>query len=471
MWNRIYEEIEKERMMKDGDTVVAGVSGGADSVCLLYVLKEYAKIHEIKLIAAHIHHGLRDNADGDEAYVKALCTEWNVPLRVLHIDAKQVATDRKISVEEAGRQERYAFFRQILEEEKASGNGKIAVAHQQDDLCETMLFQLFRGSGISGLRGILPVSGNIIRPLLSVSRAEIENFLSEKGIAWREDESNEDVTYSRNRIRHEILPAAELVCDGAKEHMAKAAKRLREIEEYINAEADRAESLYVKESETEDGEAEILIRNEILDLPAALSGEILLRALAKVAGKSRDIGAVQVEALRDLYASQVGRKREFIYEVRAYREYAGIRLTCAEEKTLSDNKGTEQIDLPTREEDYPFLTKGDLSLECRIVPYDSNEEIPSDDYKKWFDYDIMKSGLCFRHPKEGDYITVTKEGGHKALKDYLKDEKIPARERGEVWVLAGGSNVWWVVGRRISEEAKVTEQTEKCLLISRVAND
>ena len=172
--NRIFEYINEYGMICDGDAVVAGVSGGADSVCLLILLAEYQKGHPFTLIAAHVHHGLRENADGDEAYVKELCERLHVPLKILHIDAKSEAERLGVSVEEAGRIKRYEFFREI------SKGGKIAVAHHRDDLCETMLFQMFRGSGISGLRGIQPVSGDIIRPLLSVSREEIEASLRKK---------------------------------------------------------------------------------------------------------------------------------------------------------------------------------------------------------------------------------------------------------------------------------------------------
>ena len=142
MIRKISDFIEKENMIGDGDVIVAGVSGGADSVCLLYVLKEYARTCPFTLIAAHVHHGLRKNADGDEAYVRSLCKEWNIPLHVLHIDAAKEAKEAGISVEEAGRVKRYEFFRQILNEEATAADGRIAVAHHMDDLSETMLFRV-----------------------------------------------------------------------------------------------------------------------------------------------------------------------------------------------------------------------------------------------------------------------------------------------------------------------------------------
>ena len=395
--------------------------------------------------------------------MQEICEEWDIPFRPLHIDAAAEAMAAGLSLQEAGRRKRYGFFREILKEKNAEENGKIAVAHHRDDLCETMLFQLFRGSGVSGMRGILPVSGNVIRPLLFLGKSEIEEFLRSENIRWREDESNAELVYARNRIRHEILPVAEEICEGAREHMAQSAERLRELEDFLKKEADRAEEEYLVPRA--DG---LLIRNEAAALPAALFGELILRTLVKTAGRSRDIGLAQVDGVKELFTSQVGRKREFIYEIRAYRDYEGVVLS-KNAISGSGNEGeyreeSEEIVLPDRESDYPFRTEGKISAVFEIADYDG-EEIPGSDCEKWFDYDIMKGGLCLRHPMDGDVITVTKEGGHKALKDYFKDEKIPFRERDKVWVLAGEHRIFWVIGHRIGEDGKIGENTEKCLKI------
>lgn len=498
--NRIFDYISEYGMIRDGDAVVAGVSGGADSVCLLTLLAEYQKGHPFTLIAAHVHHGLRENADGDEAYVKELCERLHVPLKILHIDAKSEAERLGVSVEEAGRIKRYEFFREI------SKGGKIAVAHHRDDLCETMLFQMFRGSGISGLRGILPVSGEIIRPLLSLSREEIEAYLKEEGISWRTDESNEELIFARNRIRHEILPVAEEICAGAKEHMAESAARLREIEEYIKAQAEIEKNKYLvyfpgKNEFGEDKEKaeaygqvadtadSILLKNEITELPKALSGELILQALCEVAGKKRDIGLVQVNAVYDLFSSQVGRKREFIYGLKAEREYEGVRLfqssgvteegkaeSKQDDKTDSKQEGqleglqdgiqdgiqeTVQVVLNGDE----FSLGGEYFVNARLLSGVSLKKIPTDSYTKWLNYDTINNCLVFRHPEKNDYLIINKEGGRKLLKDYFVNEKIPAKKRPALWVLADGDRILWVVGYRIGEDAKVTETTRTAIEI------
>lgn len=481
--NTVFNYINEYDMIRNGDAVVAGVSGGADSVCLLILLAEYQKGQPFTLIAAHVHHGLRENADGDEAYVKELCERIHVPLKILQIDAKSEAERLGVSVEEAGRIKRYEFFREIAK------GGKIAVAHHRDDLCETMLFQMFRGSGISGLRGILPVSGEIIRPLLSISREEIEAYLKEEGISWRTDESNEELIYARNRIRHEILPVAEEICAGAKEHMAESAARLREIEEYIKAQAETEKNKYLvyfpgKNEFREDTDS-ILIKNEITELPKALSGELILQALCEIAGRKRDIGLAQVEALYGLFFSQVGRKREFIYGLKAEREYEGVRLfqisgITEEGKTESkqDNKtDSKQHGQPEGLQDGiqetvqvvlngdEFSLGGEYFVNARLLSGVSLKKIPTDSYTKWLNYDTINNCLVFRHPEKNDYLIINKEGGRKLLKDYFVNEKIPAKKRPALWVLADGDRILWVVGYRIGEDAKVTETTRTAIEI------
>ena len=482
MYRQISKFIAENQMIKEGDTVVAGVSGGADSVCLLYMLSKYRETCPVHLIAVHVHHGLRENADGDEAYVGKLCESLNVPLKIFHIDAKKEAVERGVSVEEAGRIKRYELFRSVLDEE-GDGKGKIAVAHHKDDLCETMLFQMFRGSGISGLRGMLPVSGDVIRPLLCTGRAEIEEYLNSEGISWRTDESNSELIYARNRIRHEIMPIAEEICKGASDHMAESAKRLSEIEEYIKLQAGAEKDKYIRS--TKEGEKKsLLLLNETVSLPKALLGELILEALCEISGKKRDIGLVQVEAVTDLFSLQVGRKRELIYGILAEREYDGVRLSLEErgarsvteagkgfesagQNAADDGNKSEQpdteIQIPTDGTEFPLGE--DYIVRAEILSDPDLKKIPADSYTKWLNYDTINNCLVFRHPKMGDFLTVNKEGGRKLLKDYFVNEKIPTKERENLWVLADGSRILWVVAHRIGEDAKITENTKNAIQI------
>ena len=191
-------------MTEPGDGLLAGVSGGADSVCLLFLLDELKEELGIRLAAFHLNHGLRGaEADRDEAYVKEICGRLGIPLAVAHENVAEYAAARGISGEEAGRILRYEHMKETAEQFSCQ---KTATAHHRDDSAETVLFNMFRGSGLKGLSGIRPVRGEVIRPLLCLSRAEIAGYLEERGIPWCEDSTNGENVYTRNRIRNQLLP-------------------------------------------------------------------------------------------------------------------------------------------------------------------------------------------------------------------------------------------------------------------------
>ena len=218
-------------MLEPGDRVVAGISGGADSVCLLFVLLEWAKKVPMELIVVHVNHGIRAEAASDARYVQELCERYRLPFVLVEEDIKKKALEEKCSEEEAGRRVRYHAFREAAIQYKAN---KIAVAHNSNDRSETMLFHLFRGSGIKGLGSILPVRDNIIRPILGLERHEIENYLQAAGVRYCQDATNATDDYTRNRIRHHILPyAEENIVQGCVSHMSQTAEMLAETEEYL----------------------------------------------------------------------------------------------------------------------------------------------------------------------------------------------------------------------------------------------
>ena len=234
------------------ERLLCAVSGGADSMCLLEVLRELQPRAGLQLKVFHVHHGLRESAAGDLDYVAEYCERADIPFEAAYVDAAGFAGDHGLSVEEAARQLRYEALekaadrwdqenlseKEHLPEHKTlasrqNGKCRIAVAHHREDQAETVLFNLVRGSRLTGLRGMLPVSGRIIRPLLTCSRREIEEFLAARGISWREDETNEDVRYSRNLLRRRIIPLLEQINKGAQEHIVRASEEAAEAEEFL----------------------------------------------------------------------------------------------------------------------------------------------------------------------------------------------------------------------------------------------
>ena len=483
MITKVLAYIKEYHMLQPGDKVAVGVSGGADSVCLLFMLLKMRESIPIELTAVHVNHKIRPEAGEDATFVEALCKEWGCRYRYVEADVENYAREKHISTEEAGRQIRYEAFEQALQEMSAAeastvaageakmsaggqaASGKIAVAHNQNDNAETVLFHLMRGSGLDGLAGIRPVRGNVIRPLLCVTRAEIEAFLEKWGISYCIDRTNHEDTYTRNRIRHHILPYAESeICKGAVSHIYDTSVIIEEASAYIrkNAEAalKRCEVMPQKTSAERVLEVEAFRKEE-----AFLQKQVLLLALEKAAGSRKDLGAVHIRALHQLFLREGNGQCSLPYGLTAVREYGRVRIISG--KKAAELAGTGQ-EVPTVCE---LLIPGETEwgdgrvFSCSIFPYEKNQIIPQKTYTKWFDYDKIVKSLVLRTRQTGDYLEIRQDGSRKTLKSYLIDEKVPRTERDRLPVLADGNHILWIVGMRISEHYKINENTKTVLQI------
>lgn len=439
---RVKEYLLSQDLLREGDRVIVGISGGADSVCLFLLLLELKEELSLTVRAVHIEHGIRgEESLSDQAFVMELCREREVPLQCFREDVPGFAEREKVSIEEGARILRYRCFYRVLQEEKerAAGRVRIAVAHHREDQAETVLFQLIRGSSLKGLGGMRPLQGDLIRPLLFAGREEILSYLREKGQSFRKDSTNEDTAYARNRIRKDILPVMEKIHQGAARHIAASAEELRELEEYLEAETARAMELAVDFGE------EILIRKEaLLALPVVLRRSVLYEALGAACGGKKDITRDHVASLLSLMELQSGRQLSLPCRVNAQRTYLGIRLVRRKEKTEETERLRDLISL-------------------RVFPAPGDGVIPKKKYTKWLDYDKIKNTLLVRTRCSGDYLMVDDKGSKKTLKKYFIDEKIPEEIRGTLPLLCDGAHVVWVVGHRISAYYKVTEATKQIL--------
>ncbi|HCF51406.1 MAG TPA: tRNA lysidine(34) synthetase TilS, partial [Syntrophomonas sp.] len=203
MLNQVKGFIKNQKLFGPGDKIVVAVSGGPDSMALLHIMQELKSSWDLTLIAAHLHHGLRSQADEDLDLLREQCRAWGITLEVKHLDIASLAREDKRSLEEMGRICRYDFFAEVLQRHQAQ---YIATAHHQEDNAESVLLHLLRGSGIQGLRGILPINNNIVRPMLGISKAQIMEYISKNQIPYGVDYSNNDLRFTRNRIRHELIP-------------------------------------------------------------------------------------------------------------------------------------------------------------------------------------------------------------------------------------------------------------------------
>ena len=463
METKIWKYIQKYQMIESGDHVVVGVSGGADSVCLLILLHKFLARIPFTIEVVHVNHGLRPEAREEAEYVKALCSQRNIPFHLLEADVRGIAKVRGVSEEEAGRMIRYEEFRKVCENWKKSHTGKvkIAVAHHQNDRAETMLFHLFRGTGISGLCGIKPVRGDVIRPLLCVQREEIENYLGQQQIFYCHDASNDKDDYSRNKIRHHILPYVEKeIVANTVEHMNRTAQLLEDAWEYIVLQTNEA---YDRCVILEQKGISVNI-HKLCKEAAFLQKYVLLEAIGYVAGSKKDITSKHIEAVLELLAKEGSHYFNLPYGVIAKKEYEILHF---EKKCIKAAEELQEIavSIPMTIElsDGRWLEFSFVEADMRNTKFPDG--IPQKKYTKWFDYDKIVQSLVVRSRQSGDYLTINKELSQKSLKEYMIEEKIPKDIRHTIPILADGSHVVWVLGYRISENYKINKNTKHILQV------
>lgn len=443
MLNKIRNFIETHNMFEPGDQVVIGLSGGADSICLLEVLWRLQKELSIRLAAVHVHHGLRGaEADRDAAFAKKRCEERSIPFRMACYDVNAYAAEKGLSTEEAGRTLRYQAF---SEEAGKEENSKIAVAHHQDDNVETILLNLFRGTGLKGLGGIQPVRDRIVRPLLCVERSEIRNWLEEKGLSFCEDSTNKENDYTRNKLRNQVIP---LIVSGINEkavqNILRAGMLSRQADAYIEKRAEEILSEHVLYQGSSVGIGKPVLNSE----DPMLGAYVVHRMLELAGGQKKDISSCHVDSVLGLFTKPVGRSVSLPFGLKAVCGYREVWITCA--------SGEENVHNSSPEMQIP--------MEMTTFPYEKGKEIPKNLYTKWFDYGKIKGTLSVRTRETGDFITIS-GGGRKTVKSYMIDEKIPAKERTQIPLLAEGDHILWITGYRISEYYKVTDSTQTILQV------
>ncbi len=432
--DELLAKLKQEGVLEPAEGCVVALSGGCDSVSLLLLLHKWQEQIGMKLWAVHVNHGLRgETALSDEAFCRDLCGRLNIPLVVFRENIRQFSESRGVSLEEAGRIRRYE---RLLQTAQKTGIAQVVTAHQQNDQAETLLLHLLRGSGLHGLTGMTarrPLNSEItlVRPLLNISRAELEAFLKEEEQDWREDESNRETQYSRNYIRNSVLPVLEGLRPDPAAALARTASLLTETADYIKKQAHirAAEGDVCPETDS------VLPIKFLEETDKVLRCEIL-RIWFSSHGGLRDVSEAHFDALNELLYKTSGSAVDLPGGRQVLREQMNLRMI--------DKK--EQI----------AMQRPRLRIET--FPWHQGMKIPDSPYTKWIDYDIIKDNLCLRTRLPGDYL-ILKNGGKKLLSRLMVDEKIPLSERNRIWVLAQDSHVLWVVGHRLSAAARITEKT------------
>ena len=300
MINKVKNTINKYNLINDDDRIVVGVSGGPDSLSLLYILHDLG----YKLFVCHINHGLRKNADKDELFVKETCEKLKVPCFIKKINLKDKTILNGMSTEEAGRKARYDFFNEILKKKKAT---LIATAHNSNDNVETVLLNMFRGSGVNGLKGIEAKSLNIIRPLIECSREEIEEYCKTNKLKPRHDESNDKTVYTRNKVRLELIPYLEKnINSNVINNISRLSQIVSEEESYLDNKVTEAfDDLVVEENEKN---SVVLNLKKFNKQDIVIRKRLVLKCINIVLGNAKDIGKVHVDDAIKLCENNVGGK-------------------------------------------------------------------------------------------------------------------------------------------------------------------
>lgn len=455
-------------MISEGDLVIIAVSGGPDSLCLLDILNQIKHQLKISLIVAHVHHGIRKKEADDEArYVKLKAVQLNLPFYQISLSIPEIARKKRLSVEQAGRIERYNFFRKLLKEHKAQ---KIALGHHVDDQIETILMRIIRGSGLRGLRAIPPVRENFIRPLIECTRSEIESYCMRREISYFYDSTNKEPRYLRNKIRHQLIP---LLKD---EYNPAIEKSLLQLQDITSTEIEILEGIsehYYLKALKRESIYYIILDNHILSgWPIGIQRSVLRRALRHFKTFLENIQYNHIESIRSLYLKDEGTKTinlpDGIIVQKSYQD-----LVIANKGNI-ENKIEPSMILKYQLECGKVTRIPDLNLEFIAYQYEFEQSIyerllyNNDKNRAFFDYDKLKFPLIIRKRQPGDRFQPLNSNFFKKVKSYFIDKKIVLSEREKIMLVTDSSNqIIWIAGFQIDNRFKVSKNTRRILYIEK----
>lgn len=495
---KVLATINRHNLLKQGERVLIGVSGGKDSVSLLYILKEIEKEYNLSLFIAHLNHLFRgQEAEGDARYVKRLGKRLSIPTKVERFDVPKFIKESRLSAEEGAREVRYRFYHKIARE---IGAKKLALGHTADDNVETVLMRFLRGAGVDGLVGIplLREEGGlvIIRPLIEVWEKEVEDYCQGLKIKPREDSSNQSLDYLRNRIRLKLLPQLRREYNlEIKESILGLVKTLRSDYDYLKEETKNAFLRVLVEESSERVSLEV---KRLLKLSLSLRMRVLREAIRKIKGDLKEVDLGNVERVLTLLEEGKTSSRVSLPDkIWAEREYDYL-IVFKEEKERERNDFNYRLKIPGITEikelgieiEANILSRFDLLVEQsrqvgrevgRIargqhstVNKEHKDRGPwtvdcglrgqsTRDLEAYFDYQLVGEQITLRRRKPGDKFIPLGMSDFQKLKKFFIDKKVPQKVRDDVPVVTTSDQVIWIVGYRMDERVKVTKKTKQVL--------
>jgi tRNA(Ile)-lysidine synthase len=458
--------INKNCLFESADRIVLALSGGADSTALLYAIVSLKNkdILNADVICAHINHQLRGaDADGDEDFVVARARDLGLPVITKRVDVRGFASKNKLSIETAARQLRMETLLDIAKENNCT---LIATAHHKNDNAETILHRLVRGTGFRGLAGIWPLRPfaddiRFIRPLLSVTRNEVIEYLQKRNLKWRTDHTNADCTYTRNFIRHRLLPAVQKDCSGSLvDQLSELAASAGKLYSLICRFADKA---WPELADCSDNQIKLNVKM-FLAQPLPVKIELVRRSLTAAGSGQRDVTQQHFNRILQLAEQNVaGRKIELPSGFIVHREYDYIVFARSEKSSIPEeliNKSIK-VQIPGRTGFGQYVIEA-TALEaddCKIEKFKTEKT----NCIEWFDLDNVKLPLEVRFRKQGDRFWPFGLEAEKKIGKFLTAAKVPRELRRKLLVIADSEKIIWLWPLRISEQARVTKKTRKVL--------
>ena len=444
MLEKVREFIHKENLIPNNTKVLVGLSGGMDSMVLLDILI----LLGYRCTAAHCNFHLRgEESDRDENFVKKWCKSIDIPFTSINFDTKQYAVDRKISIEMAARELRYNWFETLRRHHQADF---IAVAHHKDDSVETVLLNLIRGTGIKGLTGISPKNGYIVRPLLGISRSEIEKYISERDIPYVTDSTNNEDLYLRNALRLNVLPILEKLNPSVKDTIYRTSKNVTEAEKVYSDSIQKA----IKKA-FNDNKIDINVLKHTAS-PRSVLFELLTPynfTPSTIEDISESINSISGKIFFSERGSYSENKKYRLIKDRNFFLFEEVKEKCEEDETYSIEEGIREINSP---------------INLKIKELRAPVEIKYNRHFLYVDAEKIKYPLKLRKWRTGDWFIPFGMRGRKKLSDYFTDRKFSLKDKDDAWILTSSEDIVWIVGERNDDRFRITEDTKKIIIIEYV---
>lgn len=482
--SKVRQTIGRFQMVAPGDRILVGVSGGPDSVALLHLLYTISEEINLSLAVVHLDHRLRDDSFSEAAFVTRVVRDLassrggraspvaSIPFFPISFDVGRYAEKKKMSLEEAGRRIRYHFFYRVATLWKAS---RIALGHTRDDCIETLLMNLLRGAGFSGVSGIPPVRGKVIRPLWEISRKEILELLHEKGHDFLSDPSNLSRDFLRNRIRLDLLPLLEQLNPQVREHLLAFSGLAREVQELLSCSARSflnehgvLEGREIQGAWERGEESSISIPlPPFSSLSRPLQRQVLREAVTLLKGDLEGFRLCHMEEILALLQKRTGKLCTVPGEVQVRKGYGRLTLTH-KGSGLQDSFSTGSQEVAIIVPGETFLDFWNLRIDARIFQASEIPDLPSllascPGTEAYLDYKATGSSLLVRGRKPGDFFVPLGFKGKKKLQDFFVDLKVDSSLRGAIPLLVSPSEIVWIMGYRADDRFKVTEKTQTIL--------